>query len=178
MYIVVIGEDGAGKSTVARALGNRLGVKVIESGKVLAQKFARLLSETSQRPEQTAEFFLQRFQEKKVVHRPSLASFGNSLSIMAPDRLVRECLGDNSQCIIVGLRRMSEREAWRRAMRKRGEPSVWIRVVGKVRPKSEFELSGTPCEFVIHNDGSMKALKNQVAEVATILRSRRFMQAA
>jgi dephospho-CoA kinase len=178
MYIVVIGEDGAGKSTVARALGSRLGVKVIESGQVLAEKFARMLSETSQRPEQSSDYFLKNFQEKKALHRPALKSFGDSLATMAPDRLVRECLGDNTQCIVVGLRRQSEREAWRRAMRKRGVPSVWIRVARASATNGDFELGDSPCEFVIHNDGSIKALKQQVAEVATVLRSRRFMQAA
>jgi ABC-type oligopeptide transport system ATPase subunit len=178
MYIVVIGEDGSGKSTVARSLGNRLGIRVVESGEVLARKFALLLSDTAQLREQTPKHFLEKLTHEKETHRPALRKFGNSLSKVAPDLLIHECLGDNSPCIVVGLRRMSEHKAWQRAMRKRGECSVWIRVVRNRKTNKSFELAGTLCEFVIHNDGSMQSLKLQASEIVKVLRSRRYMQAA
>jgi len=178
MYIVVIGEDGSGKSTVARSLGNRLGIKVVESGEVLARKFSVLLSDTARLKEQTPKHFLEKLTNEKEIHRPSLRAFGNSLSKVAPGLLVEECLAEHSPCIVVGLRRTVEQKAWQRAMRKRGESSVWIRVVRNRKTNRTFELAGVLCDFVIHNDSSIQALKLQVSEIVKVLRTRRYMQAA
>jgi len=178
MYIVVIGEDGSGKSTVARSLGNRLGMKVVESGERLAKSFATILSDTADLREQTPKYFMKKLTHQKEAYRPSLRSFGNGLSKIAPDLLVYECLRENGPCIVVGLRRVSEQKAWLRAMRKRGECSVWIRVIRNRKSNKTFELAGTLCEFVVHNDGSIQSLKLQASEIVKVLRSRRFMQAA
>ena len=172
--LLVVGKIGSGKSVVARAIARARGVRVINSGSVVAQLFgtSNVTEETRQALQQQALTFISRKD--------------------GPDRLAAaiadRCESTSRGCVIDGIRQVATAEALRRRLRpmrvavvyafapmnlafefysrrsKRATIEEFLRAINDpVEKEVEYFLS--EADAVVYNWRGLRALESAVQEI-------------
>lgn len=130
-FIVVLGPQGAGKSTVARLLGEQLGLNVAETGEILIREFAELQHAVGW-PDATVDQWIEYVSKRKGSYRAALIALADKFRRADPAYLMH--LAAERGQIIVGPRKVDEVQWWIEIEKEMEDPVPFIFVKNRNHP--------------------------------------------